>query len=189
MKTVIIASTNKVKINAAQIAFTSIFPGQEFTFIGCAAQSNVSEQPMGSDETLRGAQNRLTHARALHPHADYWMAFEGGVEETGSAESPQMTSVIWVISTDGSNRISTSRCVTFEIPPPIADLIRGGMTLGAADDLVFNRTNSNHQNGAIGIVTHDALTRTRVYADGGIMSLVPFRNPALYTTETSREAA
>ena len=189
MKTVIVASTNKVKIDAARIAFTSMFQDQEFTFISCAAQSNVSDQPMGSEETSRGAQNRLAHARALHTRADYWIAFEGGVEETGSAESPQMTSVIWVASTNGSGRISTSRCVTFEIPPPIADLIRGGMTLGAADDMVFNRTNSNQQNGAIGIVTHDALTRTRVYADGGIMSLVPFRNPDLYTTETSREAA
>ncbi len=189
MKTVIIASTNKVKIDAARIAFTSMFPGQEFTFIGCAAQSNVPEQPMGSDETLRGAQNRIAHARALHTSADYWIAFEGGVEETGSADAPEMTSVIWVTSTNGSGRISTSRCVTFEIAPPIADLIRSGMTLGAADDKVFNRTNSNQQNGAIGIVTHDALTRTRVYADGGIMSLVPFRNPELYATETTQEAA
>jgi inosine/xanthosine triphosphatase len=190
MPHVLIASLNHVKINAAELAFTAMFPDTAFTFAGCDAPSGVPEQPMGSDQTKRGALNRLTAIRTAVPNADYWIAFEGGVEETGTADAPCMTSVIWVATTDlETGYISTSRCVTFEIPPPIAALIRGGMTLGDADDRVFNRTNSKQQNGAIGIVTHDVLTRTSVYHDGAVMSLVPFVNHALYFQTNKQVAA
>lgn len=190
MPHVVIASLNPVKIKAAELAFAAMFPDTSFTFAGGDAPSGVPEQPMGSDETKRGALNRLAAIRAATPNADYWIAFEGGVEETGTADTPCMTSVIWVAATDRETEYtSVSRCVTFEIPPPIAALIRGGMTLGDADDHVFKRHNSKQQNGAIGIVTHDVLTRTSVYRDGAVMSLVPFVNRTLYFQTDKQVAA
>ncbi len=190
MKNVIVASLNPVKIDAARQAFAAIFPDETFTMTGCNAPSGVPEQPTSSAQTLDGAKNRLTFIRSAYPDADYWIALEGGVEETGSPEALCMTSVIWVATTDHTtNNISTARCVTFEIPPPIANLIRGGMSLGDADDYFFKRTNSKQQNGAIGIVTHNALTRTSVYRDGAIMALVPFRNREWYFPETQQQVA
>jgi inosine/xanthosine triphosphatase len=179
---IIIASLNPVKINAAKGAFTALWPEGGFDFIGVDVPSGVGEQPIGSDQTRLGALNRIANARKAHAGADYYIAFEGGVEETGTPTHPVMTSVIWVVTSSADGYTSPSRCVTFEIPPPIATLIRSGMTLGDADDQVFNRKNSKQQNGSIGIVTHDVLTRTSVYRDGAVMSLVPFVNPHLYGT-------
>lgn len=174
---VIVASTNPVKINAGRGAVAAMFPDMPFTCTGVGAVSGVPEQPMGSDETLRGARNRVAHARELAPDADYWIAFEGGLEEH---DDGGLRSVIWVCIQDTRGIISDSRCATFVVPPEIARLVRSGLTLGEADDKFFKRTNSKQQNGAIGLLTHDALTRESVYMQGAILALIPFRNREWY---------
>jgi inosine/xanthosine triphosphatase len=173
---VVVASTNGVKIDAATRAFTSVFPDTFFEFEGVSAQSGVADQPMSDDETSRGAYNRLSHARGLCPDADYWVSFEGGLEDRGG----KLRSVIWVVIQDSSGEISAERCSTFTLPPQVEQLVRSGLSLGAADDIVFNKTGSNKANGAIGLLTHDILTRTSVYRDGCVMALIPFQNEALY---------
>lgn len=176
MTHVIVASTNPVKIDAARQAFTAMFPHKSFTFEGVKAESNVAEQPLSSDETRTGAHNRVAHAQTLQPLADYWVAFEGGLEERDS----HLKSVIWVAIQNKQNIFSDTTCASFVLPDKIASLVRSGLSLGDADDQAFGRTNSKQQNGAIGLLTQDVLTRTSVYRDGAILALIPFKNRELY---------
>jgi non-canonical (house-cleaning) NTP pyrophosphatase len=53
--------------------------------------------------------------------------------------------------------------------------------LGEADDRVFSRKNSKQSNGAIGILTNDAIDRTELYIPAVIFALIPFKNPDLYS--------
>ncbi len=48
-------------------------------FIGLAAPSGVSEQPMTNYETLTGANNRALYCREEEPGANYWVGVEGGL--------------------------------------------------------------------------------------------------------------
>jgi inosine/xanthosine triphosphatase len=174
MMRVIVASTNPVKIEAVRAGFTRMFPGVPLTFEGVSASSGVSEQPMGDAETHLGAHNRATGARAQHPDADYWVGIEGGCSDDDGA----MQAFAWVVVI-GRAREGRSRTGAFYLPQPVANLVRAGMELGHADDAVFGRANSKQQNGAVGLLTDDAITRLEYYAHAVVLALIPFKNSTL----------
>jgi inosine/xanthosine triphosphatase len=181
MPTIIVASTNPVKISAAQRGFEQMFPGETFAFQGISAPSGVSDQPMTSQETLQGAYNRAEHIRREHPEADYWVGIEGGVDESAPGE-PGPVSLIafaWVVVLD-RERVGKGRTGHFSLPPRVTELIHQGMELGHADDLVFGRTNSKQENGAVGLLTGDVIDRAGFYEQAVIFALIPFRNAELY---------
>ncbi|NWG15481.1 MAG: inosine/xanthosine triphosphatase [Chloroflexi bacterium] len=174
MKTLVIASTNPVKIEAARRGFAAIFPDETFAARGLSVPSGVGAQPMSDDETYRGALNRARNARQGAADADFWVGIEGGIEERHG----EMLAFAWVVVLSG-RRAGSSRTATFTLPDAIADLVRQGVELGAADDIVFGRSNSKQANGAVGILTADAIDRTAYYEHAVILALVPFKNPAL----------
>ena len=81
MKKVIVASTNPVKIESTQIGFAKMFPDESFDVQGVSAPSEISAQPMSSDETLLGATNRVRNVSDLVSAVDYWVGIEGGIED------------------------------------------------------------------------------------------------------------
>ena len=174
MKTIIIASSNPVKARAALNGFRRMFPAEPFEILPRPAPSGVSDQPMTSAETLLGALNRAAAARAAHPGADFWVGIEGGVEEDGG-----LAAFAWVavLSPSGSGKARTG---TFFLPPAVAHLVRQGIELGEADDIVFGATNSKQQNGAIGLLTGDVIDRAALYEHAVVLALVAIRNPGLY---------
>jgi inosine/xanthosine triphosphatase len=172
MKTILVASNNPVKIQAALNGFQKMFPGEPFEIQGMSVPSGVSDQPMTSAETLQGALNRARGA-AQQP-ADFWVGIEGGCEEM----QEEMQAFAWVVILS-RNRIGKSRTGTFTLPDEITRLVRQGVELGEADDRVFNRANSKQGNGAVGILTDDVIDRTVYYEQAVILALIPFKNPNL----------
>lgn len=175
MPTIIVASKNPVKINATLDSFQQIFPDQSFEMSGVAVPSGVSDQPMTSAETIQGAVNRATNAREAQPDADYWVGIEGGIDDTDVG----MQCFAWVVILGRDERIGRGQTAVFYLPIEVADIVRDGMELGHADDKVFGRSNSKQQNGAIGLLTNDAVDRTSYYVQAVIMALVPFKNLTL----------
>ena len=57
----------------------------------------------------------------------------------------------------------------------VAELLRGGMELGDADDLVFGRENSKQANGAIGLLTDNVIDREAYYIHALVMALARFK--------------
>jgi inosine/xanthosine triphosphatase len=175
MKTIVVASNNPVKVQATLNGFQSIFPEEEFRAVTVSVPSNVAEQPFSSEETLQGAFNRSSNAAQKMPDADFWIGIEGGVEENAG----DLAAFAWIV-VQSANRIGKSRTGTFYLPPEVAYWVRQGKELGEADDLVFNRSNSKQENGAVGILTTDALNRAQLYEVGVLLALIPFKNPDLY---------
>ena len=172
MKTVIVASTNPVKIQSALFGFQRMFPGEVFHVEGVSAESGVSAQPVGDTETLQGAQSRAGHARELAPKGDFWVGIEGGVVE----DENRLAAFAWVVVLSRSQS-GRSRTGMFYLPQEIADLVRGGMELGHADDVVFGRSNSKQQDGSVGLLTGGVIDRTLYYEHAVVLALIPFRNP------------
>lgn len=175
MPKIIVASKNPVKINATLASFQKIFPDETIDAIGVSVPSGVSDQPMTSAETIQGAMTRATNARDAQPDADYWVGIEGGIEDTDVG----MQCFAWVIILGRDKRIGRGQTAVFYVPIEVADLVREGIELGHADDQVFGRSNSKQKNGAIGLLTDDAVDRTAYYVQAVIMALVPFKNPTL----------
>ncbi len=177
MKTVTIASLNPAKIQAIQNGFLSTFPDQDFQWQTCTAASGVSDQPMSDQETYQGAVNRLAAIRLSHPESDFWAAVEGGVMLGGSHE---MAAFAWIII-QNETHIGKARTASFQLPASVAELVLAGKELGEADDIIFQQSNSKQKNGAVGLLTHDRITRSRLYEQAVSLALIPFLNPHLYS--------
>jgi inosine/xanthosine triphosphatase len=135
---------------------------------------------MDDAETLRGAESRARNARVAEPAAEFWAGIEGGVEERDGV----LHGFAWVvIFSRRDGREGRSRTASFEIPPAVAALVREGVELGHADDRVFGRTNSKEGNGAVGLLTADAVDRTALYEPAVVLALIRFRNPELFPKE------
>jgi len=171
---VVVASQNPVKLLAAQEGFQKMFPDKSFMFEGCSVDSGVSAQPMTHEETALGALNRAQNASQKFPQATYSIGIEGGIQPVNA----QLDVFAYVVVLS-NGRVGKAQTGVFTLPKEVAKLVRQGMELGEADDAVFGRSNSKQQNGSIGILTEDALTRTDYYVQAVIMALIPFKQPHL----------
>ena len=175
MPRITVASKNPVKLQAARIAFARMFARDDFDVDGVSVPSGVADQPKSRAETMAGARTRAENARAARRESDFWLGIEGGIEDTPLG----MTCFAWVVVLDRDGRIGRGQTALFFLPVEVAELVRGGMELGHADDVVFDRDNSKQANGAIGLLTDDLVDREAYYVHALIMALVPFKNPEL----------
>lgn len=175
MKTILVASTNPVKVAATLKGFQEMFPDETFEISGESYDSGVADQPINDAETLQGAKTRAINASQTGT-AEYYVGIEGGIEDKDYA----MEAFSWVVVRSGDGTTGMGRTGTFFLPPPIAALIRQGKGLGEADDIVFGRTNSKQKNGAVGLLTGDTITRSSFCTTAVILALIPFKNPTLY---------
>ena len=175
MKTIVIASQNPVKIQAAFQGFQQMFPDIEFETRQVNVASGVRVQPMSDLETLQGAMNRAAGAQKFMPEGDYWVGIEGGVEEGSSG----LAAFAWIVIVSPDLK-GKGRTATFYLPPAVVELIHQGKELGEADDIIFKQSNSKRANGAIGILTGNVVDRKALYEMGVILALVPFKNRNLY---------
>jgi inosine/xanthosine triphosphatase len=175
MKKLIVASSNPVKLRAALQGFQRMFPGESFQVYSVNTASGVPDQPFGDQETVQGATNRASNAQKNQPDGDYWVGIEGGVEDFGG----ELVAFAWVVvqSQDGQGR---GRTGAFFLPPQVSALVRQGVELGVADDLVFGKANSKQDNGAVGLLTGDVIDRASLYAHAVVLALIPFKNNSLY---------
>jgi inosine/xanthosine triphosphatase len=174
MKKVIITSKNPVKIQAVKIGFERMFPNQGFEFIGLSFSSNVSDQPSSNNEAFIGAKNRVDNA-SNEVDADFYVGIESGIEHL----EEEMVTFAWCV-VKSAGKYGKSRTGTFFLPKKVARLIKEGKELGEADDIVFKCSNSKQENGAIGILTDNVITRTKSMAEAVILSLIPFKRADLY---------
>lgn len=170
---VVVTSKNPVKKKAVLEAFKTYFNDAEVESI--AVDSGVSDQPGTDDETLTGARNRVKEGRNQIYDADYWVAIEGGIQ----AGERDVLAFAWVVIYS-AGKSGEARTASFVLPKKVAHLVAGGMELGTANDMVFNKTNSKQKNGAVGLLTHDNIDRTELYRQAVILALIPFVNPGLY---------
>jgi inosine/xanthosine triphosphatase len=175
MKIIAVASKNPVKIQAVKQGFEAMFPRQDFVCQGISAPSGVKDQPESDVEALQGALNRAQAVAQQALDANYWVGVEGGIEERDG----EMAAFAWVVVV-ADKRIGKARTATFFLPPPVVNLIRQGIELGEADDIVFGRFNSKQENGAVGLLTGNVVDRTGLYQQAVVLALAPFKNPELY---------
>lgn len=131
---------------------------------------------MTEAETLKGAMNRVENAVKASPDADFWAGIEGGLEERNG----DMDCFAWIYITSRSGKSGKGRTGTFFLPQKMADLVKSGMELGDADDVIFNQKNSKQKQGTVGTLTRNIVDRTEFYKDAVVFALIPFMNPELY---------
>jgi len=83
---------------------------------------------------------------------------------------------------------SFGRTGSFPLPPKVTALVKSGMELGEADDLVFKRVNSKQGSGTVGILTKGMIDRTSYYDHALKLALVPWIRPELYLNADAEDS-
>ncbi len=111
-----VASTSPLKKKAVLEVFQMLFPNKHIHLSAYSAQSNVAEQPVGENNGIEGARNRLKNAQIQSTHEeDYFVAIENYIEE-----SPQNTNqwidraAVWVQKKGRPAILEHSQPVSFE---------------------------------------------------------------------------
>lgn len=175
---IIVGSQNPAKLEAVSNAFASFFPEDSFGVQQVLVPSGVSPQPLSDAETLLGATNRARAARELEGEADFWLGIEGGLQPV-PGEPERYISYCWVVVL-GRQQSGRARSASYELPKAICDLIRQGMELGDADDLIFGVSGSKLESGGVGLLTDGRVTRSQFYAEAVKLALIPFLNSELF---------
>ena len=172
----------------------------------CSVPSGVADQPFDDEETKLGAQNRALAARnvfrnttGMEPHLA--VGLEGGLEWRLLGDDDELWCMAWMAicgirseqvlectaSTDcGEYELTESLCWgvaktgAFALPYSVACLVKEGMELGDADDLVFSRIKSKHGSGTVGLLTDGLIDRSAYYEHAMILALVPWIRPDVY---------
>ncbi|KZN37244.1 hypothetical protein N475_16245 [Pseudoalteromonas luteoviolacea DSM 6061] len=167
-------SKNPVKINAAKTIFQRYFPESEIQCEGLHAPSGVADQPLGEDDTLAGAENRVAFLKANHS-ADYYCAMEGGAAKFAYGAA----TFAFVVIANHTQSIVGRSC-NLPLPNQIYDALEQGEELGHVMDRVFNTTNIKQKGGAIGLLTNNLATRESSYTQALTLAMAPFIHQELY---------
>lgn len=177
MKQVVIASQNPVKINTIKSSFAKVFPDEEFEYISVNVASDVSAQPLGDEETLLWAKNRVANARKLYPDAEFVSA---GLEGWVTIDEQWLWwSYAWIYM-ESHHKVGMAKTAMLQLPPRVVELLQQGMELWDADDIVFGQTNSKQKMGAVGLLTDNLIDRTAFYEHACVLALIPFKKSELY---------
>lgn len=166
---VVVASTNPVKIQAVQEAFTPFF-NNSFEVEGFEVSSGIKEQPLSDQETFIGASNRVDNLKKKYPGADFYIGIEGGVDLFGGN---YFHGFGWVYILSG-DKVSFSRSSTFPLTAEISQMIQEGKELGPITDELFGLKESKKKGGIIGVLTNGVVDRKELYIQPIQFALIPF---------------
>mgnify|MGYP001251728750 CR=1 FL=1 len=171
---VVVGSKSKIKLQVVEQVFTKEFSESLIEVAGCHAESGVSDQPMGLEETKEGAKNRALHSKEQIPEADYWVGIEGGLVAVDS----NLYCVAWMCIISKQEKMSLSHTASFLIPSEVAKKIKSGQELSDAANEVLGSESSNRD--TIGILTDGEITRVEYYTQALTLALLPFARLHLY---------
>lgn len=174
-----VGSTNPAKLEAVHRALARLAPG--CTIEGLRVASSVNAQPIGDEETRRGALQRAQLSLAKSG-ADVAFGLEGGVIFEGSV--PFLVS--WVAAVDRDGRSGEASGLRMPLPDVALARLRAGDELGDVIDALFNVHASKQAAGAIGLLTEGFVSRTDAFADLVAMACAPLLRPDLYHASRPR---
>ncbi|WP_323674994.1 inosine/xanthosine triphosphatase [Halorubellus sp. PRR65] len=162
-----VGSTNPVKRSATESAIGGM-PGLNVDAVD--VDSGVPEQPRGHAQTIEGA---VTRARRAYDHGgfDLGVGIEGGVAGFDGTDGTYL--VMWAAVTDG-DRVETASGPALRLPDDVAARIDAGEELGPVMDDVYGRESVATQEGAAGVLTGNAVTRTQALETAVAGALGPF---------------
>lgn len=159
-----VGSGNPVK----RAAVETLLP--DATVEAVAVDSEVSEQPSGHPETIRGAENRARNVLTAGDY-EYGVGLEGGVSEFANAEGFFL--VMWAAVTDGGE-VGRGAGPSIQLPTDIAARIRDGEELGPVMDDVLGTTDVAKKEGAAGALTGGRIDRETALTAAVAGALGPF---------------
>ena len=141
-------------------------------------QSSFPELTMEFAVGLEGGLEKSIHPQTneMELYCMAWMAVIGKTRDDCSIHANAPSS-----NTEMKMYTSYAKTATFILPPKITELVlEKNMELGHADDQVFDRVNSKHGGGTVGVLTNGEIDRKDYYVHALKMALIPWMKSELY---------
>ena len=170
---IILGSLNPVKMQAVREVFTTIPAYTNASFEQIAADSQVPDQPIGFEQTIKGARNRAYNAYIA---CDLSIGLESGLVPVPLTASGYMNLTACVIF-DGTTWY-TGMGPAFELPEDITSMVAGeGLELDEAVNRSGLSTDPRigYGQGIIGILTRGRVTRMEYSKPAVSMALARMR--------------
>lgn len=175
-----VGTQNKSKIAAVTEAFSNYDEYKKAKIVSCNVDSGVSNQPIGLEETIRGAKNR---ARAVYEQldVDFGIGLESGIFLVPYTKSDYMDTTACVIYDGKEFHLGLSSC--FEYPKKMIERIFSekkeitdlALDLGFAKERKFRE-----EGGMIGILTRGVIDRKKYSAQAVHMAIIHLINKDYY---------
>jgi inosine/xanthosine triphosphatase len=166
-----VGSLNPVKLRAIRAVMAVPFSGAEF--VPVAVESGVSVQPLGLEETLRGAKNRARAAFVLSGTCDLAVALESGLIPVPETATGHMNLTACAIF-DG-REMYLGLGPAFELPGEVTRLVvEDGLELDPAVRRAGLTDNARigYDQGIIGVLSRGRVTREDYSRPAVSMALV-----------------
>jgi len=174
LRAIAVGSTNPVKIGAVRAVLGPLVPSA--TIGGVAVASSVPDQPIGDDETIRGAIARA-QAALTACDADLGVGIEGGIVEEADGGT---RTCAWAAIVDKHGRTGVGGSLAMALPVRVAEMIRRGAELGHAMDALVGAHDTKRGAGAVGLLTSGLVNRQRAYEVLVTYAVARFVTPQLY---------
>ncbi|MFW9830864.1 MAG: DUF84 family protein [Candidatus Thorarchaeota archaeon] len=174
---VVVGSQNPVKVEATHQAFLQYF--DRIDIVAEPVESRVQPFPMSQQETITGALNRARMAREKQPSANFSVGIEGGLVSLINRFFIQAFAAVVQgkkVGLGRSGAIEVSKSLVAAIDPS-SDKSKKTV------DRILGRTNVFQQEGVMGVLTQNRLTRTQILRDAVICALPRFLVPEFYPEE------
>lgn len=169
---ILVASKNRVKVEAAKEAFEDYFDTIEVE--GISVSSDVPDEPV-NDEIYLGAKNRVNnlkkYAKENNIEADYYVAIESGI--TNLLGKWAIINVAVIGDNDYLESFGTSP--GFPVPDKYVDRIINE-DLGIVMDEIFKEDDLRSKQGGIGLLTRGKMDRKNISKAAFIMALTEIIN-------------
>ncbi len=184
---ILVGSLNPVKIQAVHQAFMRFFPFKSLFVEGRKVSSEISNQPIGLDQILKGAGNRAINIQRIYqkefPQSSTEPRFYVGIEAgfVRISENKYLDFQFCSIINDlGENGIGSGSGLSF--PEKVIEhlLSNRNMELGDIMASMTGNAQIKYQEGAIGYFSHDLIKRIDITQQSVEMALIPFLNKGLY---------
>ena len=158
-----VGSANRVKVAAVRSVMERVYGDVRITAVD--VPSGVPDQPF-EGQTHEGSENR---ARAALGDHDMAVGIEAGVFEMldGLYDIQHCT----IISKDG--KVTYGHGPGFRYPDRIAELVRGGMTVGDAVHRIYGNSDIGKRQGAVGLLSKGLIDRKTLTEQSVTAAMIP----------------
>ena len=168
-----VGSENPVKVSAVENIFSELF--RHVHVSGMKAKVDVPLQPK-EKEVISGAIQRAE--AAMSGDCDFAVGIEAGLIWNEIAE--KYFDVQYCAVLDKAKRLTLGHGSGFYYPDKIIDIVNQGKTIGQSMKDLFGLKNIGREKGAIGFLSKDLLTRTKLSEQAVLMALIPRIRRELY---------
>lgn len=179
---VAVGSKNKIKIQAVRLAFKRLDVHVEV--VGVNIETSTPPQPIGIDDTVKGAIERASEALEKKRNATLGVGIEAGLVSWGVSLRYLDQHVVAIKDRRGSLTFGGSPA--FECPPRItAQVLERKIELDEAFEEVTGLRKIGKSSGIIGFLSEDKIVRRDLVEEAVLMALMPWLRPSDYGVKGS----